>query len=53
MFISLLCTFLPVYLALDVGSTAQARSRSAPASGHDVHRPDLDWNLTIARPCLP
>ncbi len=29
------------------------RPRSAPASGHDVHRPDLDWNLTIARPCLP
>ncbi len=24
------------------------RSRSAPASGHDVYRPDLDWNLTIA-----
>ena len=25
-------------------------SRSAPASGHDVH-PDLDWYLTIAQPC--
>ncbi len=35
-------------------SDRRRRSRSAPASGHDVHRPDLDWNLrlTIASPCL-
>jgi hypothetical protein len=34
-------------------SDQRRRSRSAPASGHDVRRPDLDWNLRIARPCLP
>ncbi len=27
------------------------RSRSALATGHDVHRPDLDWHLRIAQPC--
>ncbi len=29
----------------------QRWSSSAPASSHDVHRPDLDWYLTIAQPC--
>jgi hypothetical protein len=43
---SCLCTWL---LMLD----RRRRSRSAPASGHEVHRPDLDWHLTIASPCLP
>ena len=45
---SCLCTWLLM-------SDRRRRSHSAPASGHDVHRPDLDWNLTIASPwsCLP
>ncbi len=45
---SCLCTWLLM-------SDRLRRSRSAPASGHDIHRQDLDWHLTIriACPCLP
>jgi hypothetical protein len=43
---SCLCTWLLM-------SDRWRRSRSAPGSGHDVPRQDLDWHLTIASPCLP
>ena len=52
MFVSILtlCIILPVYLTLDVGSTAPVPLR--PRLRRPWRPQLLDWNLTIARPCL-
>ena len=52
MFVSILtlCIILPVYLTLDIGSTAPVPLR--PRLRRPWRPQLLDWNLTIARPCL-
>ena len=42
--------YLPVYLALDDGSTAPVQLRPRPAGPPAIT--DLDWHFTIAHACI-